>query len=83
MHYYLPNAIDLTGVYLTKQRKQELTGNSRRLTDDTADGEDQATSELGTELGLQSLYSSIQNNSQVCTEFDNCITCLHWAAFLF
>eukprot|EP00878_Enallax_costatus_P034413 GHUV01038150.1.p1 GENE.GHUV01038150.1~~GHUV01038150.1.p1 ORF type:complete len:929 (+),score=331.02 GHUV01038150.1:1045-3831(+) len=65
VHYYLPNAIDLTGIYLTKQRRQELTGNSRRVTDDLADAADQAASEAGTNLGVQSLYSRNGGASQV------------------
>lgn len=50
MHYYLPNAVDLPGVYLPKQRKQELTGNGMRLTDDAGESTEQETSEVGTSL---------------------------------
>lgn len=43
VHYYLPNAVELGGIHLTKQRKQELIGNGQRLTDDAALAMDQAT----------------------------------------
>lgn len=65
VHYYLPNAIDLTGIYLTKQRHQELTGGCMRLTDDLHDSVDQAASDAETEVGFQSLYSQNGGGSQV------------------
>ncbi|WIA17340.1 hypothetical protein OEZ85_014203 [Tetradesmus obliquus] len=43
VHYYLPNAIDIGQIYVTKQRKEAAAGPSHRLTNDLGpDSDDQS-----------------------------------------